>query len=524
MEDLAAFKELSADLQAKIKARPTNTFLKDSTSQTLVNYQRLGKLFNLEDPDPKRRAPESFDGRISWKGLLGPIEDQGGCGSCWAFASTAALAQRFNIQSRGLMNIGLSQTKLILCDWGGAELGIVHPELAQSAYLLDNIEKGGLHNAACYGNTLLDACRYLYQIGTPTEECIPYKKVLKVDSGSFNKLGAFSRDSPTSTQLPLCSSVTGLIGDMCLGTYIDNATGEESGTPERFYRAYHFYGLYGTPGEDIIGTDGAILSRTKKGGEIQIRREVWRWGPVATGMRVYPDFYTFNAAKDIYKWDGKGPQVGGHAIVIVGWGEEKGTKYWIIRNSWGANWGDGGYFKILRGENECGIEGNVFCLVPDFFYPTGYKLGDLRSSLSPDSLDTVGHTEKIAAIWDKSHGQNIGLAKTYRENRNEISDDLTITGGGIDPMTGYTRRVMVTMPWLNFERPVALEDLPRWKNFVAGLDVTPQKVQSVISKIDQERERKVIDSQVRQLYGSIMIPLVVVAIIVIILIAYHKLR
>eukprot|EP00701_Giardia_intestinalis_P001120 XP_001704944.1 Hypothetical protein GL50803_6369 [Giardia lamblia ATCC 50803] len=30
--------------------------------------------------------------------------------------------------------------------------------------------------------------------------------------------------------------------------------------------------------------------------------------------------------------------------------------YWIARNSWGEEWGENGYFKIIRGSNECGIE------------------------------------------------------------------------------------------------------------------------------------------------------------------------
>lgn len=428
-------------LSEKIQLNPTYTILRNDTLENSVSYNNTlltPKIIHIKD------LPDSFDGRKVWNKLLSPVFNQGSCGSCWAFASTSTLADRFNIQSLGQYNLTLSPSRLILCNLEGKEFDLFNSKL--NSIDLEYLNAKNYKISSCYGGSLLNAFRYLYLIGTNTEECIPYFKHL---GGKYNykEISTFTKPS----DLPLCSAVTGQLQDMCSNFSYNSKTGIEEGDYARFYKCIHYYVINGTSENNAD--------------ESNIRSNIFKWGPIASGMIIYEDFYSYNG-KGIYKWNGKGGKIGGHAIEIIGWGDENNIPYWIIKNSWGINWGDKGYFKIVRGSNECKIEENCISCIPDFFYPVGHII---------DSIDINNNLNFIESDESKA-------------NKYIISTSINIKSGGIDPLNGYTRRAINRDPNIDLIRPVSLENLPNWSTFVAGIDANDSNRKKYIKKLNLSKK------------------------------------
>jgi len=82
--------------------------------------------------------------------------------------------------------------------------------------------------------------------------------------------------------------------------------------------------------------------------------ELWCNGPFTVAFTVYNNFFSYSSG--VYKDIGDGTMAGGHAVTLVGWGNEDGSDFWELMNSWGEYWGDGGFFKMLRGTDFCQVE------------------------------------------------------------------------------------------------------------------------------------------------------------------------
>merc|ERR1740130_898016 len=76
-------------------------------------------------------------------------------------------------------------------------------------------------------------------------------------------------------------------------------------------------------------------------------------GPVA--VSVAADAW-FSYESGIFDGCGKDAVID-HAVVAMGFGEADNHKYWVIQNSWGANWGEQGHIRLQRHDTEeyCGM-------------------------------------------------------------------------------------------------------------------------------------------------------------------------
>ncbi|KAL0236305.1 hypothetical protein GEMRC1_002887 [Eukaryota sp. GEM-RC1] len=113
-------------------------------------------------------------------------------------------------------------------------------------------------------------------------------------------------------------------------------------------------------------TEEAVMRDLVENGPLGVSFDVPRQGSV-----MHPSFRNYKSG--VYMFNESPTRRKGiafvettHAVTLVGYGVENGLKYWLIQNSWGSTWGDEGYFKLVRGIDNLGIESLVEGMEPLF--------------------------------------------------------------------------------------------------------------------------------------------------------------
>ncbi|XP_068679493.1 counting factor associated protein D-like [Montipora foliosa] len=95
------------------------------------------------------------------------------------------------------------------------------------------------------------------------------------------------------------------------------------------------------------------LVTVKKLDENALIQGLARFGPASVAISVGRKSLKFYSS-GVYD-DPECSEKTNHGVVVVGYGEENGTPYWIVKNSWGKFWGEEGFVKIARKNNLCGV-------------------------------------------------------------------------------------------------------------------------------------------------------------------------
>ncbi|XP_041675675.1 cathepsin L-like [Drosophila eugracilis] len=152
----------------------------------------------------------------------------------------------------------------------------------------------------------------------------------------------------------------------CSGSYGNN--GCNGGWPKQSFayikdnggiateQSYPYTGVQGTcnMSDTTIGATSSGFVELPYGDEKKLAEAVAFFGPVAVSFdSTETSFYSYISGIYQNPACNKNPM---NAAVVVGYGTESGTDYWLVKNSWGTKWGINGYFKIIRNaNNHCGI-------------------------------------------------------------------------------------------------------------------------------------------------------------------------
>ncbi|KAJ8967970.1 hypothetical protein NQ314_002551 [Rhamnusium bicolor] len=330
--------------------------------------------------DDNTEIPETFDAREKWPDCksLNEIRDQSNCGSCWAFAAVEAMTDRICIHSNGKKNTSVSAEDLLsCCDICGDGCEGGYPAAAWQYWYETGIVSGGSYKSKDDAKETVVCRRSGLHCSIMCGFCTDHvssSRLVDIDEESedeFHQQAEEELDShygfsrckhrriiETNEIIMGCRSYS---LTPCEHHVDGNLPGcntlDEFSTPNCVKNCDAETNLNYTL-EITYGNKPYAISSVER--DIQI--EILNNGPVEASFDVFDDFLTYS--EGVYQRTEDAKPEGGHAVKIIGWGVEKNTPYWLIANSWNDEWGEKGYFKMLRGVNHCGIESNIVAGLP----------------------------------------------------------------------------------------------------------------------------------------------------------------
>eukprot|EP00992_Anisonema_acinus_P015089 TRINITY_DN9602_c0_g2_i1.p1 TRINITY_DN9602_c0_g2~~TRINITY_DN9602_c0_g2_i1.p1 ORF type:complete len:320 (-),score=65.93 TRINITY_DN9602_c0_g2_i1:87-1046(-) len=150
-------------------------------------------------------------------------------------------------------------------------------------------------------------------------------------------------------------------GHGCQGGSMDAAfrwVKEKGGiTSEANYPYTSGHGVTGSCKRDRETPIAAKISGSKRiaSSETTIAAQLARSGPLSIAVDAQRGWQTYRGGI-MHTCYGKQLD---HGVLLVGYGQEGSTRYWIVKNSWTSSWGEHGYIRLARGSDQCGMTSDV---------------------------------------------------------------------------------------------------------------------------------------------------------------------
>mmetsp|Transcript_41837 Transcript_41837/g.110309 ORF Transcript_41837/g.110309 Transcript_41837/m.110309 type:complete len:892 (-) Transcript_41837:167-2842(-) len=161
---------------------------------------------------------------------------------------------------------------------------------------------------------------------------------------------------------------------------------------------------------------------------LNMQRHIHESGPIYMSFVVAQSFMSWDwSKKPVYT--GGGASVGGHAVVGVGWGARGAMDYWLLRNSWGPEYDEGGYFKFRRGVNLDDIEASetAAAMMTEDYADWSAPTCDIVSWLttwSHSSSKLLDYTMKLKVACNKAADLKIFISSKL-DDRDDIYNGVS---------------------------------------------------------------------------------------------------
>mmetsp|Transcript_111395 Transcript_111395/g.325851 ORF Transcript_111395/g.325851 Transcript_111395/m.325851 type:complete len:357 (+) Transcript_111395:80-1150(+) len=147
----------------------------------------------------------------------------------------------------------------------------------------------------------------------------------------------------------------------CRGGNMDSAFGYALGAGLCTAASYPYQAREGTcraPGSCFVAIPlGSVIGyRDVSPNDERALMEAVAQQPVSVGIEAKGMAFRFYKTGVYARECGADPN---HAVLLVGYGVQGSTPIWLVKNSWGTDWGESGYFRMARGTDESGCESIV---------------------------------------------------------------------------------------------------------------------------------------------------------------------